>query len=62
MEEGLKCYVCSILGLDTDAVMQMEAREGLMPLCDHCMSIYESLIKIGALDCLEDINENGDKT
>ena len=59
--EELKCYVCSLTDVDKDAVTQLETREGFMPLCDHCLSIYESLTETGALECLKDYHEDGDK-
>jgi len=60
MDEELKCFVCSMIDVDSVAITQKETREGIMPLCGHCLSIYESLNETGALDCLKDLREDGD--
>ena len=61
MEEELKCFVCSLMDVDTDSVCTIESEEGFMPLCDNCLCIFESLTETGALDCLKQYKEDGDK-
>ena len=41
--ENLKCHICALLEIDTDADLVKEVGEQLLPLCEECASVVQDL-------------------